>query len=753
METSGEIVFMTDADGIFTFVNPEFERVYGYAAADVVGTCTPRILKSGRALPEQYRQFWTSIAQGHVVKGIWTNRARDGSIIDVEGSANPIVDSGRIVGYLAVQRDVTERNRQEAALRESELRYRAVAGAARDAIFVVDRERRFEYMNEAGASRFQLSPDAVKGRPVAAFFAPDELPDKLAAIDDVFSTGRAVRREEYSHFPVGARWQSTVLAPILAGDNTVRAVLGVVRDMTEQHRLASRLSAEHDLLQAIITNSPIGIALLRGPELIIELVNPAYQAVDPSRAMVGRRFADVWHEIAAARVPLIEKALHTGEIVEYANVVAPLAAGGSGSTNHRTFAITYVPMRLPEHDEAGVAVMLIETTKRNQLEAQFHQAQKMEAVGRLAGGIAHDFNNLLTAILGYADLLAGDLSPTDARRTDVDEIRRAAESAASLTRQLLAFSRKQVIQPTVLDLNAVVREMERIVQRTIGEDVQIVLDLPWTLDPVLADRGQIEQILLNLAVNARDAMPSGGRLTIHTANERLVGDIGNGLTVVPGDYVHLGVSDTGVGMTPEVQAQLFEPFFTTKPAGKGTGLGLSTVYGIVKQSGGYIGVTSAPGDGARFDVYLPRTDRTAAVNPAEPLAVYSQGLKTVLVVEDDDALRTLATKILRQLGYVVLDAANGEQALRVSDAYPRAIDLLVSDIVMPGMSGVSLAQRMVASRPALRVLYMSGYAATALSQPHAVPPGVGFVQKPFTRDTLATKVRQALDGSASAKRV
>ena len=393
-------------------------------------------------------------------------------------------------------------------------------------------------------------------------------------------------------------------------------------------------------------------------------------------------------------------------------------------------------------------VLARDVTARRQLEEQLRQAQKMEAVGQLAGGIAHDFNNLLTAILGCTQLLLHATPPEDQRREDVEEIKNAGLRAAELTRQLLAFSRRQVLAPKVLDVNAIVANMDKMLRRLLGEDVALVTHLAADLGPVSADPGQLEQVLLNLAVNARDAMPQGGRLTIETANVFLTEEYAERHhRLPPGPYVLLAVSDTGVGMDEITQKHLFEPFFTTKEVGKGTGLGLATVYGIVKQSGGYIWVYSEPGRGTTLKVYLPRVP--GAAEPL-PVAVESpelrRGTETVLLVEDAAPVRSLARKGLESYGYQVLEAADGPAALELSARHPRGIDILVTDVVMPGMSGRELAERLAPARPGMRVLYTSGYTDDAMVHQGVLRSGVAFLQKPFVPETLARKVREVLDG-------
>jgi len=385
-------------------------------------------------------------------------------------------------------------------------------------------------------------------------------------------------------------------------------------------------------------------------------------------------------------------------------------------------------------------------TERKQLEDQLRQAQKMQAIGQLAGGVAHDFNNLLTAILGYCELLLADLDPNDPHRADIAEIQKAGVSAAGLTRQLLAFSRKQIIEPTLLDLNVVVADMRAMLGRLIGEDVKVVLGLGPGLAPVKADRGQVEQIVLNLAVNARDAMPRGGTLTIETANVELDENYPKThLAVRPGSYVALTLTDTGTGMTRQVQTRLFEPFFTTKALGKGTGLGLATVHGIVARSGGSVNVYSEVGRGTSFKVYFPRADAAEIVVEAPPpVAPPRAGTQTVLVVDDEEGLRELAKRLLQRQGYTVLTAANADEALQLFERNA-SIDVLLTDVVMPGASGPELTRRLVERRPALKVIYMSGYTEDAIAQHGVLNPGIAFLHKPFTSVTLGRKIREVLD--------
>jgi two-component system, cell cycle sensor histidine kinase and response regulator CckA len=401
----------------------------------------------------------------------------------------------------------------------------------------------------------------------------------------------------------------------------------------------------------------------------------------------------------------------------------------------------------------GVLVYTVrDLTRQRKLEDQLVQAQKMEAVGQLAGGVAHDFNNLLTVIMSYSSLLLSDPETHQSVRGDIQEISDAAERAAALTRQLLAFSRKQVLQLRPINLNAVVTDVEKMLRRLIGEDISLTTHLDAGLALINADPGQLEQVLINLAVNARDAMPGGGALTITTGNAVLSEEFGERhLGASPGKYVMLAVSDTGSGMTREVQQRLFEPFYTTKGPGKGTGLGLATVHGIVKQSGGDVYVYSELGHGTTFKVYFPRLTKVADIvmTTAEHRATAPRGSETILLAEDDESLRALGARVLGALGYEVLVARTGGEALKIVAQYKGPIDLIATDVVMPEMNGSQLVEEVLQARPGIRVLFMSGYTDDEVMRRGVIDGQTAFLQKPFTPDLLAHKVREVLDTPTS----
>jgi PAS domain S-box-containing protein len=397
--------------------------------------------------------------------------------------------------------------------------------------------------------------------------------------------------------------------------------------------------------------------------------------------------------------------------------------------------------------------VLMDVTGRVQLEDQLRQAQKMEAVGMLAGGVAHDFNNLLTIITGYSQLILNNLRLDDPNRHSVEQIMKAGERAAALTKQLLAFSRRQVLQPKVLDLNQLVTRLGAMLQRLIGEDVDLRLLLRQDVGRVSADPGQMEQVIMNLVVNARDAMPKGGMLTVETANVELDEHYaGRHIAVKPGRYIMLAVSDNGSGMDATTKARLFEPFFTTKGSGKGTGLGLSTVFGIVKQSGGSVDVYSEVGTGTSVKVYLPRIDRAVPVEAEEARRRPARGSETILLVEDDEMVRNLVRETLVRDGYKILDTSDPIEARRIAEQHRGPIQLLITDVVMPKVNGRDLADQLLRRRKEMKVLYMSGYTDNAVLNSGILHRDVAFLQKPFTPVTLTEKVREVLEGDGRTRR-
>jgi PAS domain S-box-containing protein len=467
----------------------------------------------------------------------------------------------------------------------------------------------------------------------------------------------------------------------------------------------------------------------------------------------GRWIADpgFWAEIIAPEDrEQVESQTRTALTQRRDHEIEYRARGGDGQI---VWLREVVRVRTSASGALQLSGVMVDVTARQLLESQLRQAQKMDAIGRLAGGVAHDFNNLLTVITGYCEQMLGELPATDPLRAGTEAIAAAADRAVSLTRQLLAFSRRQIRAPRVLDLNAVVAGMDTLLRRVIGEDIALTIAPASALWRIRADPNQLEQVILNLAVNARDAMPGGGTMTIETANVELAADYyaARHLDGTPGPYVLLAVSDTGCGMSRDTLAHIFEPFFTTKAPGKGTGLGLSTVYGIAKQNGGYVWAYSEVDRGTTFKVYLPRVvDPLDAITPT-PAVDLPRGSETVLLVEDDDAVRQIEKDTLRHCGYTVLEARNGSEAQLFAERYTGTLHLLLTDIVMPQMNGCEVAAALLRYRPGLQILYVSGYTDHAVVHHTAMQPGTDFLQKPFTPGVLARKVRSVLDRARDAR--
>ena len=530
-------------------------------------------------------------------------------------------------------------------------------------------------------------------------------------------------------------------------ERTIRHALALHAEERQRWHAEAALRASEERFRALVENSSDALLLLDADGRVKYMTPSSVRHLGwTPEQLIGRSILEFMHPDDGERV---------GGRIREALDLPGKSLGGEVRFHHADGSWRIMEgvgvNRLADPAVAGIVVNVRDITERRKLEDQLRQAQKMEAVGQLAGGVAHDFNNLLTAILGYCHLMLDEIPEGDPLRLDLLEIQAAGDRAASLTRQLLAFSRRQMLQPQVVDINLLVTQLEKLLRRLISEDVELVTALAPGLRPVTVDPASVEQILVNLAVNARDAMPTGGRLTIETANVDL--DEAYAVTHVAmpaGPYVMLAVSDTGQGMDAATRARIFEPFFTTKEQGKGSGLGLATVYGIVKQSGGYIWVYSEPGHGTSFKVYLPPTAAASVARPAAHDPAHVAGWETVLLVEDEDAVRALAREVLRRQGYVVLEARHGVDALDVAERHADAIHLLVTDVVMPHMSGRALSERLAEARPQMKTLFMSGYTDHALL-PEDLTPGAEFLQKPFTPEALAGRVRRLLDAGQVPK--
>ena len=624
---------------------------------------------------------------------------------------------------------------------------RAVIENSPDPVFVKDREGRYLLVNRAGAHLLGHTVEHMLGRTDQELL-PAELAHPLMDADRaVLEMGTTLMSERGFRVGNDLRTYLTSRSVYRDGEGRPAGVFGIGHDITGSKRSEERFEnamreseAEYRLLFEANPN----------PMWVYDLETLAFLAVNDAATQSYGYSRDEF-------LGMTIKDIRPPE--ELPRLAASLASGGDPGTARSTWRhltrdgshldVEVVGSPLMFRDRPAELILAHDVTARKRLEEQFRHAQKMEAVGRLAGGVAHDFNNLLTAILGHSELLLGDMSPADPRRDDLTEIVQAAERAAALTRQLLAFSRQQVLEPQLLDLNAIVTQLSKMLHRLLGEDIDLSLALTPDLGRIKADPGQIEQVLVNLAVNSRDAMPDGGKLTIETWEQEVDQDQAHAdQPIPPGRYVMIGISDNGAGMDEGTRRRLFEPFFTTKEPGKGTGLGLSTVYGIVTQSSGYIWVYSEPGRGTTFKIYLPLADDAdapdAVVTPA-PEAVVTSGWETILLVEDDAAVRKLAAEVLERQGYHVIVTGSATEARAALQQVDGPLHLLITDIVMPDLRGPDLAEIVRAARPECKVLYMSGYAPEAVVRHGSIQSGRTFIGKPFSPAVFVRKVRAVLD--------
>ena len=678
---------------------------------------------------------------------------RETALVEMYGrwfniAVDPVFDEARcLIGSVYIMSDVTERKQAEEGLRLFE---RAIE-TLQLGLTVTDSHGKIIYTNPAEAGMHGYQVEELIGKDVR-ILAPREIWNPLA-VEQLLKMKPWKResiniRKDGSTFPV---YLLSVVVPNVPGD--ALGIITTCEDITERKQADEALRRSEEKYRTILENIEEGYFEVDVAGNFTLVNDPECQLLGyPKEELIGmndRQYTDA--ENARRLYEVFNRVYRTGEPVNQLDIEVIRKDG-----KKRFIEISVSLIKDSVGQPTGFRGIGRDITERKRaekemaaLQEQLRQSQKMEAIGQLAGGVAHDFNNLLTVIHGYSELILTSLDENSRLRQDVREIIHASERAASLTRQLLAFSRKLVLQPKVLDLNAHVSDMDKMLRRMIGENIELMTLLAKDLGRTKADPGQIEQVILNLAVNARDAMLNGGKLTIETANIELDENYARfHIGVTPGHYVMLSVSDTGVGIAREVKERIFEPFFTTKEKGKGTGLGLSTVFGIIQQSGGNIWVYSEPGLGTTFKIYLPRIEEdTESLKPSAVSTKSLQGSETILLVEDEEIVRKLACTILQKNGYKVLEAPNGEEALRIVQGQNgNPIHLLVTDVVMPGISGRQLADRLERLRPGTKVLFMSGYTDDAIVHHGVLDPGIAYIQKPFTPDALASKVRDILDG-------
>jgi len=754
-ENAPDYLLLLDLEGMIILANRPFPDL---ELTEMAGH------KLSSLLPIRFRRDLTDCLQRVTERRIQDRceveyRTRKGGIWTLEIRVGPVL-SGQSLSSLAVScSNVTEQRHTIRALKQSEARYRSLIETQTEFIVRWLPDGTHTFVNDAYCRFFDQPQDAILGTSLFQRIHEtdrDRVRTKILSL----STATPTAVDEHRVITSGGlvHWQEWIDRGMFDEDGLLLEIQSVGRDISERRRAEEQLrqSEERYLL---LTESIADVIWTMDLDQQITYVSPSVRrllgyhpdelpGVDLSRLLAAGSFP-------MARDTLLEELRFEKEVEAGLSRTRTLDLellhkNGDPLWCEVKMTLLRDEQRLPK-GVLGVARDISSWKDAQEAlvesEERLRRAQRLEAVGQLAGGIAHDFNNLLTVIIGNVELMARELSPRDELRGQFDEVSKAARRAASLTRQLLAFSRKQMMVPEVLTFNTIVCDMSNMLRRLVGENIELETELEPELDWVKADPSQLELVLVNLAVNARDAMPDGGRLTIETANETLDPSYSDGnYDVIEGPYSMLAVTDTGRGIPTHDQSRIFEPFFTTKDVGKGTGLGLSTVYGIVKQSGGYIWVDSEPNKGTRFRIYLPRIDKAGLQDrPVAEQMGQTSGTETILLVEDEDGVRALASKILENIGYRVISAANGDQALGILDGMQDPLHLLLTDVIMPGMSGAKLAEEALGARPDLKVLFVSGHSDDVLTHHGELDPETNFLEKPFTPDALANKVRQVLD--------
>jgi len=647
----------------------------------------------------------------------------------------------KLEAEIKVRRGIEERLSEERNL------LRNLIDSIPDPIYIKDSKSRFVTCNKAIAHLMGVKePDELIGKTDFDFY-PKALAQRYFKEEQaIMSSGQPVidGEEPLLDMTTGRKgWLLTTKIPLKDRAGKVMGLIGIGRDITSLKQIEQTLREDKQLIEAVMETAPVLIVLTEPEGNIIFFNNTCEKLTGYDRGEVNKKSISTFF-LPEDWISVVQERFENPNYPEMFKPHENYWVTRSGEK--RLIEWRCVPVELSGYTKPCILVVGTDITEHKQLEEQFLHAQKMEAVGRLAGGVAHDFNNMLTAILGYAELALEKLQSESTLYSYLKEIIQAGEKATSLTSQLLAFSRKQILQPQVLNINDVIKNLERMLRRLIGENIELITVLDPTLEHVRADPTQVEQVIMNLTVNARDAMPEGGKITIETLNVYLDEEYAaSHVSVKPGNYVMLAVGDTGVGMDREVLSHIFEPFFTTKRMDKGTGLGLSTVYGIIKQSGGNIWVHSEQGKGSTFKIYLPQVEEVAEAGKKDGVGRKEvRGTETVMVVEDDEQVRDIACRSLNHYGYNVLVAKTPGEALRISSMHNGPIHITVTDFIMPEMNGIELIEKLFKQRPEMKVLYMSGYTDNTIVDYGIFEEGVPFLQKPFTPEIFVHKIRDVL---------